>query len=233
MLPTVILLGSFLVPVTAVVWYLDHDPSQVLTPRRVLAAFLVGGTIGVIAASVLEYFLVIPGLVGVLEIGLIEELVKIAAVVLIAWHLPRYVTKDGIVLGATVGFGFAALESSGYALVSLFVVHGGELFLSLGSLLVTELIRAILAPFGHGLWTGLLAGVLFRHAQGSRLKVTARVIGTYLLVSILHAAFDAGFGIVGYVLITLIALVPLVILWRRSGRDSRVGPSHLPAPEPL
>jgi protease PrsW len=26
-LPTVVLLGSFLVPVTGVVWYLDHDPS--------------------------------------------------------------------------------------------------------------------------------------------------------------------------------------------------------------
>ena len=27
LLPTIVLLGSFLVPVTAVVWYLDHDPS--------------------------------------------------------------------------------------------------------------------------------------------------------------------------------------------------------------
>jgi hypothetical protein len=27
LLPTVVLLGSFLVPVTGVVWYIDHDPS--------------------------------------------------------------------------------------------------------------------------------------------------------------------------------------------------------------
>src|SRR5207245_11703724 len=32
LLPTIILLGSFLVPITAVVWYLDHDSSPALSP---------------------------------------------------------------------------------------------------------------------------------------------------------------------------------------------------------
>jgi len=59
MLPTIVLLGSFLVPVTAVVWYLDHDPSPALSPRRVIAAFVIAGVIGVLAASLLEYFLVL------------------------------------------------------------------------------------------------------------------------------------------------------------------------------
>src|SRR5882762_9133922 len=36
MIPTVILLGSFLVPATAVVWYLDHYQSEQLDPWRVL-----------------------------------------------------------------------------------------------------------------------------------------------------------------------------------------------------
>jgi len=34
MIPTVILLGSFLVPATAVVWYLDHYQSELLDPWR-------------------------------------------------------------------------------------------------------------------------------------------------------------------------------------------------------
>jgi protease PrsW len=45
-----------------------------------------------------------------------------------------------MVLGPAVGFGFAALESSGYALASLVVVQGNHLFLSLGSLVTTELV---------------------------------------------------------------------------------------------
>src|ERR1700730_4202245 len=52
LLPTVVLLGSFLIPVTGVVWYLDHDPSPAMAPRRIVAAFIIAGVIGVLAASV-------------------------------------------------------------------------------------------------------------------------------------------------------------------------------------
>ncbi len=48
--------------------------------------------------------------------GLIEEAVKLGAL----WLLARYTMRDGMVLGATVGFGFAALESAGYAFNALF-----------------------------------------------------------------------------------------------------------------
>lgn len=216
MLPTVVLLGSFIVPVTAVVWYLDHDPSPALTPRRVLAAFLIAGVVGVLAASLLEYFLLLPGLIGNLEVGLIEELVKAVAVVFVAWGLHRFDMRDGIVLGATVGFGFAALESSGYALVSLFVEEGARLHLSLSAVVVTELIRGVLAPFGHGMWTAILGGVIFRSARNGHIRLTWGVVLAFLAVSVLHAAFDTVLGIVGFVVVSIVGLVPLVILWRRS-----------------
>src|SRR5256885_10987295 len=85
LLPTVVLLGSFLVPVTAVVWYLDHDPSPELSPRRIVSAFILSGVLGALAASVLEFWLVFgPGLFGTLKVGFIEELVKGVLVVLFA-----------------------------------------------------------------------------------------------------------------------------------------------------
>jgi RsiW-degrading membrane proteinase PrsW (M82 family) len=46
-----------------------------------------------------------------------------------------------------VGFGFAALESSGYALASLFVVYQHRLYLSLDSVVVTEFSRGVLGAF--------------------------------------------------------------------------------------
>jgi len=64
MIPTVVLLGSFLVPVTAVVWYVDHDPSPLLGPRRIFDAFAVGGLIGVLAVSLVEFWLLTLGLLG-------------------------------------------------------------------------------------------------------------------------------------------------------------------------
>src|SRR5437016_14401064 len=130
------------------------------------------------------------GLLGNLKVGLIEELVKGALIVLFALGIRSHTTRDGMVLGATVGFGFAALESSGYALASLFVVQGHRLFLSLDSVVVTELVRGILAPFGHGMWTAIVGGAIFAAARGNRVRYIW-ILAAYLLVSILHGAFDS------------------------------------------
>jgi protease PrsW len=231
LLPTIVLLGSFLVPVTATVWYLDHDPSEVITPRRVISAFVIGGVLGILAASMLEYWLLSSDAPSSFGVGFIEELVKGLIVVFVAFGLHRYRTRDGMLLGATVGFGFAAFESSGYALVSLFVVHNGLLVLSLPSVIFTELIRGVLSPFGHGLWTALLGGMIFRAAHAGRLRVTAGVILTYVGVSILHGTFDSLQGIVGYIVISVIGVVPLVYLWRRAAREQPrlVQPVEAPA----
>jgi RsiW-degrading membrane proteinase PrsW (M82 family) len=232
LLPTIVLLGNFLVPVTAVVWYLDHDPSAALSPRRIVAAFIVAGVIGVLAASVLEFWLVGAGLIGMLQVGFIEELVKGVAIVLVAWGLKSFATRDGIVLGATVGFGFAALESSGYALAALFVVQGNHLFLSLSSVVLTELVRGVLAPFGHGLWSAILGGVMFHAARNGRLRLTWGVLAAFIGVSLLHGAFDALGGIVGYVVISIIGFIPLVYLWWRGDRVIRFGRRTQPVQAP-
>ncbi len=230
LLPTIVLLGSFLVPVTGVIWYLDHDPSPALSPRRILVAFIIAGTFGVLGASLLEYWLVSAGVLGALEVGLIEEAVKAIFIVVVALGIRSFHVRDGMVLGATVGFGFAALESSGYALASLFVVQGGQLYLSLNSVVVTELIRGVLSPFGHGMWSAILGGAIFAAAaRHGRLRLSATVLVAYLAVSVLHGAFDSINGIEGYVVVSLIGLVPLVWLWRRGGGGG-VLPRRRPVP---
>ena len=219
LLPTIVLLGSFLVPVTAIAWYLDHDGSLTLSPRRILSAFIIAGVLGLVVASLLEFWLVYgPGPIGMLKVGFIEEFVKAAAIILLALGLGRYATRDGMVLGATVGFGFAALETSGYALASLFVVQGGQLGLSLQSVVFTELVRGVLAPFGHGLWAAILGGVIFHAARKGHLRLTWSILVAYIGVSLLHAAFDIFGGITGYIVISIVGIVPLVYLWIRGDR---------------
>lgn len=196
MVPTVVLIGSFLVPATAVIWYMDHYESPILSARLVADAFLVGGVLGVLAASVLEQWLLSDGVFIYLGVGLIEELAKFLALLFVARHLAHYAVRDGIVLGAAVGFGFAALESSGYALNALIVVQGQQVTFSLGSLVATELLRGILAPLGHGLWTAILGGALFRASRRvGHLRITGGVIAAYLFVAVLHALWDSMRGI--------------------------------------
>ena len=225
-LPMVVLLGSFLVPVTAVVWYLDHDSSPELSPRRILSAFLIAGVLGVLGASVLEYYLISVGLLGTLEVGLIEEAVKALLIYAMAWGIRSFHLRDGMVLGATVGFGFAALESSGYALASLFVVYQHRLYLSLDGVVVTELIRGVLAPFGHGAWSAVIGGAVFAAARRKgHLTLSWGVIGALILVAVLHAIFDSLNGITGYVVIAIVGLIPVVLLWRRGRREDLATPA--------
>ena len=165
LIPTVIFVGSFLIPATAVIYYLDHLPSPTVSAQRVFIAFLYGGVLGVLAASLLEAWLLQDGPLVYVGVGLIEEFAKVLALLLISVGIQRYTARDGIVLGAAVGFGFAALESSGYALIALFTPHG----LSLTNLVFAEVLRGILAPVGHGLWTGILGGALFAAASRSGL----------------------------------------------------------------
>jgi RsiW-degrading membrane proteinase PrsW (M82 family) len=188
LVPTIILLGSFLVPVTFVA-YAFGRADQIVTAQRVLTAFVYGGVLGVLGASLLEAeFLKQPSIPTYLGVGVIEEAVKLAALWLLARRLPRYTMRDGIVLGAAVGFGFAALESAGYAFNALFTSSG----LSLINLVETEVLRGILAPVGHGLWTAILGGALFGAAAGrGRLRPTWVLAGWLVVVALLHALWDA------------------------------------------
>jgi protease PrsW len=203
LVPTVILLGSFLVPVTFAVYAFQEHADQVVTAQRIFTAFVYGGVLGVLGASILEAaFLKQPSAFTYVGVGLIEEAVKLAALWLLAWRLPRYTMRDGMVLGAAVGLGFAALESAGYAFNALFTMEG----LSLRNLVETEILRGLLTPLGHGLWTAILGGVLFRTAARSgRLRLSGGLVGWYLLVALLHTLWDASRGIAVWLTLLLTA----------------------------
>jgi protease PrsW len=199
LVPTLILIGSFLVPVTFVAYAFEHRASDTLTEHTIFVAFVYGGVLGVLGATVLEAYLLGRSNLGYVGVGLIEEGVKLIALWWVARRLHTYVVRDGIVLGATVGFGFAAFESAGYAFNALFTMKG----LSLGSLVETEVLRGILTPVGHGLWTGILGGVLFHSARNGRLRISLGLVIWYLVVSGLHAFWDASSGIAAFVVLIL------------------------------
>src|SRR5918912_226793 len=60
LVPTLVLLGSFLVPVTFVFWAFARRDTGELTAELVLNTFVSGGVLGVLAASLLESYLLHP-----------------------------------------------------------------------------------------------------------------------------------------------------------------------------
>jgi RsiW-degrading membrane proteinase PrsW (M82 family) len=187
LIPTLVMLGSFLVPVTFVMWAFERRETGELTAALVFRTFITGGVLGVLGASVLESYLLHPSAFLFLGVGLIEEAVKLAALALLTRHLAVKSVRDGMILGAAVGFGFAAFESAGYAFTALFTVDG----LSLMQVVQTELLRGLLSPVGHGLWTAILGGVLFSASTREHFAITGRLILAYLGVSALHALWDS------------------------------------------
>lgn len=187
LVPTLVFLGSFLVPVTFVVWAFERWRDEHVTTELVVSAFVVGGLLGVLGASVGETYLLHPSPWMFFGVGLIEEAAKLGGLLYVTRRMTRRHGRDGFILGAAVGFGFAAFETAGYAFVALLTVRG----LSVQGLVETELLRGVLAPFGHGLWTAVLGGVLFHEARGGRPRYTWAVLAAFVWVSVLHALWDS------------------------------------------
>jgi RsiW-degrading membrane proteinase PrsW (M82 family) len=197
--PTLFLVGSFLVPVTVVTFALGRLDDCRLTTNVILTGFLAAGTIGVLVSAVTEIYLLPTGsgplgnALGFFGVGLIEEVSKGAVLVAVAWRVRERTVRGGMVLGATVGAGFAAFESAGYAFYA-YVQHTNdhpEL-----NILQTEVSRAMLAPFGHLTWTALLGGALFAAAAppNGGFRFTKRVGWTLLGIVALHGIWDASYG---------------------------------------
>jgi RsiW-degrading membrane proteinase PrsW (M82 family) len=187
LIPTLVLLGSFLVPASFVAWAYQRRSTGEITTELLFHTFLIGGILGVLAASLAETYLLRPSPWMFLGVGLIEEAVKLTALAFCTRHLHTRTPRDGMILGATVGFGFAAFESAGYALVASFTLHG----LSLTDLVSTELLRGLLTPVGHGLWTAILGGILFATTKNNRYTITPKLIAALIGVSLLHGLWDS------------------------------------------
>lgn len=119
--------------------------------------------------------------------------------------------------------GFAALESTGYAFTTFLLSHG-----SIGASIATTVIRGLFAPFGHGVWTGILGAVLFRESTPHHFRITRLMILTYLFVSVLHGLWD-GLPYAVYVIVPpgipislttltlgIIGVVTLSVLYRQA-----------------
>ncbi len=225
--PTVVMIGSFLVPVTYVTFFYERRHLSHLSVSTTFIGFIYGGILGVLAASLLEpIFVRSSNLTSNLVIGIIEEFAKILGVLVIARRLRHDLEMDGLILGAAAGMGFAALESMGYAFVS-FLSSGG----SLSQTVFVTLIRGLLSPVGHGTWTAIFASVLFREARNARFRINFNVIGAFLFVSVLHAAWDGlptlitdylGSGLDVFIGQAVVGAAGLFILWRRWREANRL-----------
>ena len=225
--PTVVMVGSFMIPIAYVAFFYDRRHLSRLTVPTLAKGFIYGGLFGVLAASLLEpLFIRRLDFTTAFGVGLIEEFVKILGILFLARHMLHDAEMDGLLLGVAAGMGFAALESNGYAFTAFLRSEG-----SLSLTVYVTLLRGILSPIGHGTWTAILTSVLFRESKEGHFRFNLKVLGAYLTVSILHGLWDGlpgvttaffGPGLDVFTRQALVGMIGLFILWRRWQQAKRL-----------
>ncbi len=213
--PSLILLGSIVVP-AAVLVYAASSGRQVVVPTSLIALVAVlGGVIGTVAAGTLEYdTLRRLGALPMIGVGLIEESAKLIVPVVVLIFVRNRGPQAGVIIGVASGMGFATLETMGYGFSAL---------LSSGSIVDVEqtlLLRALLSPAGHVAWTGLTAAALWRVPTAKRKgRAVAVVLGTFAGTVLLHAAWDGFNSLVVHLVVGIISFGALLLVIRRSHHE--------------
>ena len=174
--PSAILLGAAIVPAAFLTFvYGRRLHYDVGLPVVATAAFL-GGIIGTVVAGTLEFDAQRDlGFLPMVGVGLIEETSKLIIPLAVLIFFARYRKQaDGLLIGVAAGAGFAALETMGYAFVTLIESKG-----SITDTVDVLLLRGIMSPAGHMAWTGISATALYAAAEagwtGRRRRVRGRV----------------------------------------------------------
>lgn len=158
LVPVTLFTMSAVIPAT-VMCYLDEKHNRGTVSYRTLGGtFLLGGTLGIVSTFLVQIPTAIfmgIGALAPLFAALFEEPAKLIATSW-RWRHPAYdKPMDGLMIGTMSGFGFAVFETAGYGFASL--MEGG----GLAGLFAIQVLRGVLAPFGHGLWSGIVCAAFW------------------------------------------------------------------------
>lgn len=194
LVPGIIFLGSFAVPISGLVFFLEMNAPRNISIFFTMILFLIGGVASLIVALVFFDKLIFLSFLGASSAGIIEEIAKLLIVIFVMGQFTRYKwTLNGLLFGAAVGTGFAAFESAGYAFQP--ILQGGGIDHVVDSIVL----RGILAPFCHIIWTANAAAALWfvkgdKKFSWSMVK-DPRFLRIFVSSVILHMLWNAPFGI--------------------------------------
>ena len=162
LLPGLLVVGTVAIPFSLLIFFFEVNVPRNVSLYQVIKLLVTGGLVSIIVSLFFFQWTNLDSMLGAASAGIIEESGK-ALTLLLVVRKPRFRwTLNGLLLGATVGAGFAVFESAGYAL--------REALNSNSALAMREVImeRGVLSVFGgHILWTGLVGAALWR-VRGDR-----------------------------------------------------------------
>jgi RsiW-degrading membrane proteinase PrsW (M82 family) len=206
LIPGLIMMGSLAVPLATVILFFELNVTRNVSFNRVLMLVASGGVVSLFVALVGFQVSNLDWL-GASSAGIVEEIGKLLAVIIVARSFRGKYVLNGLLFGAAVGAGFAFFESAGYAFDYL------ERTNSLHVMFDTIQTRAFLTPFGHVAWTAIAAAAFWRVKGDKPFQVGMLLDSTFLKTMVipilLHMLWNSpfqlpfelnhiGIGIVGW-----------------------------------
>jgi len=178
LLPALIVVGAFAVPMSCLIFFWEINAPRNIGLFTLLFMVLAAGVLGMASSLFLfDYTQLGKTWLHASSAGLIEEPGKLAAVVVLAGRRRKYPWMlNGLLFGAAAGTGFAAFESAGYAFEILARSN------SLEAAIANTVLRGVLAPFGHVIWTAASAAALWKAMEGREFSAKALSDGRFLKV---------------------------------------------------
>ncbi len=112
--PGVMMVGSLAVPLATAILLWELNSPRNVSFIQVLSLICLGGVISLFFALV-GYQISHLGWLGTPSAGIVEEIGKVLAVMIVVRNVKYKYTLNGIVFGAAIGAGFAAFETAGYS----------------------------------------------------------------------------------------------------------------------
>lgn len=213
------LIGSFIGPLTFLMFYWEMNIPRNIPLYEILLMFLAGGVLSLFISMI--FFWVVGASSSPLA-AFCEEPGKLLALAFFLRKRDKKYIMNGILVGGAVGAGFAAMESAGYALEGL--AYQGT---ALGSVIV----RGVLSPGGHVVWAaiygGALAWVKGKEPLQAKHFCDIRFLKYFAASVALHFAWNSAisilplpiFGDLSYVLLTVLAWVVLFMVMNQGIRQ--------------
>ena len=225
LLPGLMMIGSFAIPISTLVLFMELNVRRNVSLYMVARLAFLGGILALLITSVIDN-LVDSGLLpnaeflskmGAAAAGPMEETAKVLAMVVVARTAKYKYKLNGLLIGAAVGVGFASFESMGYALSfftngtiggtietiaterlkdledakNLGVLQGADAMLNV------VVVRGILSPLGHIVWSAIAGCALWRIIKGQafewRMLCDERFIRLLIVPVLLHMVWNSPF----------------------------------------
>ena len=202
--PTLLPVPTFLMLLAVFVWFdrLEPEPWQ-----ERIHAVLWGATVAIAGAGIINtaVFIAFGEVAGaVVSAPITEEILKGAGILYAVRRRKIDSVTDGVVYAGWIAAGFAAVENVDY-----FMVAAGD-----GELLGTVILRGVLAPFAHPLFTVWIGIGVGRAVVRGRSPWRGALPGL-LLAIVLHALWNGATFLAGTPLapVTVLVVLGFVVLF--------------------